>query len=218
MKELGCFVLALSVSCGSSPAPTPPPAPAPIATTKQPGVAPVAVAKPAEPSKPVIPDTAAGHTLAAWLDAFNSGDAARMNELADRYKDPMRRWITDFRERTGGFDLVAIETSEPRSLTFVVKEKASTAQQIGFLRVADGDPAVIEIFTFVAVPPGMTAADIRTEIDADTPTHIFDASARRSTRSTCIPRSRRRWCRHFTSTSSTATTRRSQRGPSSRSC
>ncbi len=113
--------------------------------------------------------------MAAWLDAFNSGDVARMYEFADRYKDPMRRWITSVREQTGGFDAVAIEKSEPRSITFVVKEKASTAQQIGFLRVADGDPAVIESFTFVEVPPGVSAADIRTEIDADTPRRIVDA-------------------------------------------
>ena len=59
-------------------------------------------------AEPVIPDTPAGHTLVAWLDAFNSGDVARMYEFADRYNDPMRRWITDFRERTGGFETVAI--------------------------------------------------------------------------------------------------------------
>lgn len=43
-------------------------------------------------------------------------------------------------------------------------EKASTAEQIGFLRVASGDSPVIESFTLVAIPPGMTAADIRTDI------------------------------------------------------
>lgn len=174
MKRLGCFVLAMLVSCGSSPAPVV----APVAAAKPAAATPVVRAKPAEASKSIIPDTAAGHTMAAWLDAFNSGDVARMDEFADRYKDPMRRWITRLRERTGGFDAVAIQKSEPRSITFVVKEKASTAQQIGFLRVADGDPALIEIFTFVEVPPGMTAADVRTEIDADTPRRIVDATAK----------------------------------------
>ncbi|MEO8700050.1 MAG: S41 family peptidase [Kofleriaceae bacterium] len=168
MKGVACLVAVL-VSCGSSPPPEPPPAAAP------PAVAPVAVAKPAEPTQPIIPDTPAGRTMTAWLDAFNSGDVARMYEFADRHKDPMRAWITNLRERTGGFDPVEIEQSQPRSITLVVKEKTSTAQQIGFLRVADGDPAIMEIFTFVDVPPGMTAADIRTEIDADTPRRIVDA-------------------------------------------
>lgn len=157
MKGLGGFVLAALVSCGSSRAP-----------------APVAVAKPV-PVTRVIPDTAAGHTLAAWLDAFNSGDVPRMYDFVDRYKDPMGRRIANVREETGGFDVVSIEKSEPRSITFVVKEKASTAEQVGFLRVADGEPPVIERFALVAIPPGMTAADIRTEIDARTPARIVDA-------------------------------------------
>jgi hypothetical protein len=155
MRALGCFVLAAAVACGAS---------------RHTG--PVSAAAPA---KPVIPDTAAGHTLAAWLDAFNSGDVARMYELVDRYKDPMGRRIANVREETGGFDVVAIEKSEPRSIAFVVKEKASATQQIGWLRVADGEPAVIESFTLVVIPPGMTAADIRTEIDAKTPARIVDA-------------------------------------------
>ncbi len=146
---MSCIVLAVLVSCGSPRRPT--------------------------PAAPTMPDTAAGRTMAAWLDAFNSGEVARMYAFADRYKDPMRRWITNFREQTGGFDAVAIEHSEPRSITVVVKEKASPAQQIGFLRVTNGDPAVIESFMFVEVPPGMTAADIRPEIDADTPRRIVDA-------------------------------------------
>jgi hypothetical protein len=134
--------------------------------------------KPAEPAKPSIPDTAAGHTLAAWLDAFNSGDAARMKEVVARYKDPMGFRIVNFREETGGFDLVAIEKSEPSSLTFVVKEKASATEQIGWLHVAGSDPAIIESFTLVVIPPGKTAADIRTEIDAATPARIVDAIAK----------------------------------------
>src|ERR1700690_1732213 len=98
MQGLGCLVLAVSVSCGSPR----PPAPAPAAQVAvKPAVAtPVAVAKPPEPSKPVLPDTAAGHTLAAWLDAFNSGDAARMKEVVERYKDPMGFRIVNYREET----------------------------------------------------------------------------------------------------------------------
>jgi hypothetical protein len=167
MKDLGRLLLAVSMSCASSR--PPPPAPAP---------APVAVAKPAAPAKPLIPDTAAGHTLVAWLDAFNSGDAARVQAFVERYKDPQGFRIANFREETGGFDLVAIEKSEPRSIAFVVKEKAGPTQSIGWLRVNDGDPAVIESFTVVQIPPGKTAADIRTEIDAETPARIVDAIAK----------------------------------------
>jgi hypothetical protein len=128
--------------------------------------------------KPVIPDTAAGHTLAAWLDAFNSGDVPRMKDVAVRYKDPMGFRIVNLREETGGYDVVAIEKSEPRNLKFVLQEKASTSQSVVWLSVADGDPAVIETFTVVAIPPGKTAADIRIEIDAETPARIVDGIAK----------------------------------------
>jgi hypothetical protein len=145
--------------------------------------APVAVVpapppKPTEPPKPVIPDTAAGKTMTAWLDAFNSGDAARMKAFVEQYKDPEGDMIVAFREQTGGFDLVAVEKSEPLYVTFVVKEKASPMQAFGWLRVKDGAPGVIDSFTLLAIPPGMTAADMRLDIDAETPKRIVDAIAR----------------------------------------
>jgi hypothetical protein len=112
LKSLGWFVLAISLACGSSRPVTPAAAIAPVAVTKPASAGPVTVVEPAEPTTPVIPDTAAGHTLAAWLDAFNSGDAARMKAFVERYKDPEELRIINNRERTGGFDLVAIEHSE----------------------------------------------------------------------------------------------------------
>jgi len=179
MKGVFCLVLAVLVSCGSSPPKPSTLASAPAVAAKPLAVTPAASRQLAEQTKLMIPDTAAGHTMAAWLDAFNSGDVARMYDFADRYKDPMRRWVTNFRERTGGFDVVSMEESGPRSIAFVVKERVSTAQQIGVLRVADGEPAVIESFTFVAVPQEMTAADIHTEIDAGAPKRIVDAIRKR---------------------------------------
>jgi len=160
VKGLGCLVLAMLVSCGSQ-------APAPAAA-----------AKPVAPAKVVLPDTPAGRTLREWLDAFNSGDAPRMKEVATRLKDPAARRIVNVREETGGFDLVSIEKSEPRSITFVVREKGSGTQQIGWLRVSDTEPAVIDSFLIVAIPPGQTAADIHTEVDAATPARIVEAIAK----------------------------------------
>jgi hypothetical protein len=144
----------------------------------KPASAALAVATPAVAAPPAIPDTAAGRTLAAWLDAFNSGDAARMKAFVERYNDPEELRIINNRERTGGFDLVTIEHSEPRSITFVVQEKATATPTIGWLRVADGDPALIESFTVVPIPSGKTAADIHPEIDAATTARIVDAAAK----------------------------------------
>ena len=41
---------------------------------------------PARSQQVSIPDTPAGHVLAAWLDAFNSGDRARMSAYRETYE------------------------------------------------------------------------------------------------------------------------------------
>src|SRR5437667_442842 len=52
---------------------------------------------------PVIPDTPAGHTLHAWLDAFNSGDRARIQAYVATYDlTQSADGTVAFRERSGG--------------------------------------------------------------------------------------------------------------------
>jgi hypothetical protein len=64
-------------------------------------------------SGPAIPDTPAGHTLGAWLAAFNSGDRASI-ESFDKAHAP---WLTldramDLRASTGGYQLLSIKESD----------------------------------------------------------------------------------------------------------
>lgn len=115
--------------------------------------------------------------MSAWLEAFNGGDKAQLDEFATRYKFPEPDQLVPFRTMTGGFDLVSIENSERLALSFVVKEKNSPTTAIGWLRVKDADPAVIDKFDLLAIPPDMTAADIHIEIDAATRTSVVDAVA-----------------------------------------
>ena len=60
-------------------------------------------------SAPPIPNTPAGHALGAWLDAFNSGDRARI-EAFDESHTPW--WTVERamaqRARTGGYELLSI--------------------------------------------------------------------------------------------------------------
>src|SRR5262249_12715680 len=51
---------------------------------------------------PAVPDTPAGHALQAWLDVFNSGDRARIQDFVTKYDpaDSVEETI-DFREHTG---------------------------------------------------------------------------------------------------------------------
>src|SRR6187402_2171949 len=81
-----------------------------------------------------IPDTAAGRVLAAWLEAFNSGDQARFGDYQQKY-EPAPDLPPDaamaFRARTGGFDLVGIHKSEPLHIEYLVKERASDTRALG---------------------------------------------------------------------------------------
>ncbi len=70
------------------------------------------------------PDTPAGRTLAAWLEAFNSADRAKLKAFLEVHAP--KRQVEDeleFREETGGFELIRIVKSEPTALTAVVKAR-----------------------------------------------------------------------------------------------
>jgi retinol-binding protein 3 len=129
------------------------------------------------PQSPAIPDTPAGHTLQAWLEAFNSGDRARIQAYVEKY-DPTGsadRTAT-FRAQTGGFDLVTIDKSERLHLEFTVKEKASATTAAGALDVKDTDPAGVAHFSLRAIPAGMAAADMHLKIDAATRARVIDGA------------------------------------------
>lgn len=120
-------------------------------------------------AQPAIPETPAGRTLKAWLEAFNSGDRAQMEAYIQKF-DPSRQLDNEmsFRSQTGGFDLLSISKSERTHIEFRVKEKAGPTTALGRLDVKDADPAEVVKFGVRAIPPGVTDADFN-----------IDAAARR---------------------------------------
>src|SRR5687767_2276384 len=59
----------------------------------------------------------AREALAAYLDAFNSADPARLEQFRARYGyDREVADVLELREYTGGFDLIRIERETPTSL------------------------------------------------------------------------------------------------------
>ena len=68
---------------------------------------------------PAIPDTPAGHTLRAWLEAFNSGDRGRIQAYLAKY-EPTKSLDgqVNFRNQTGGFELVRIDKSDRLQIEF----------------------------------------------------------------------------------------------------
>src|SRR5213080_1053592 len=95
-------------------------------------------------AQPALPDTPAGRTLKAWLEAFNSGDRARMEAYLQKF-DPARPIDNqmNFRNQTGGFDLLSIDQSERTHIQFRVKEKAGPTTAVRRLDVKDADPAEV---------------------------------------------------------------------------
>lgn len=114
-----------------------------------------------------IPDTPAGRVLAAWLEAFNSGDQTRISAYQQEYEpapDLPLDVVLAFRARTGGFDLVGIHKSEQRRIEFLVKERASATRGIGRFDVTPSDPPKVTTSGLRTIPSG--AAVIGFEIDA----------------------------------------------------
>jgi len=126
---------------------------------------------------PAIPDTPAGRTFKAWLEAFNSADRAQLEAYLHKY-DPSKPVDNEmnFRGMTGGFDLVQILKSEPLRLEFLVKEHRSETQAIGKLEVKDGDPAQVASLGLRAIPPGTKLSDLNFKIDAATRTRVMDGA------------------------------------------
>ncbi len=123
-----------------------------------------------------IPATPAGQTLQAWLDAFNGGDRAKIENYI-KTMDPTQTMdsMLGFGKQTGGFDLVSIESSEPLLITFKVKEKASPTVAFGSLQLKATQPAVVDTLSLRAVSPGVAIENIK--LDAAERQRVIDGVA-----------------------------------------
>ncbi len=107
-----------------------------------------------------IPNTPAGSALRAWLDAYNSGDSARAAAFLRTYQVdfPIRNSF-NFRQMTGGFELVSVEVSEPRHVEFFLRPRNTPAMiAYGMLDVAAGSPTNISGNAFPLGPNVATEA------------------------------------------------------------
>jgi retinol-binding protein 3 len=122
-----------------------------------------------------IPDTPAGHMLSMWLEAFNTGDRARMEAFASAHAPtlPIEGGMRIFAD-TGGFDIVEIEKSEETRVIFRAKWKTGSAEDIGTLALKEQDPAVIAALWFQTVPSGANWEDVH--LDAASRGRVIDAA------------------------------------------
>jgi hypothetical protein len=119
-----------------------------------------------------MPDTPAGRTLAALLDAFNSGNRERMEAYYKQY-EPTKSVASQmpFRERTGGIELLKIQTSDRLFIEYLVKERNSETRALARLEVSDTNPPVVTSFQFSALPNGVTTGSFK--IDAATRARVI---------------------------------------------
>src|SRR5581483_8419040 len=138
---------------------------------------------------PATPQTPAGQTLRVWLDAFNSGDRARIQDYIVKY-DPVRSLDNELnlRNQSGGYELISIDKNDRLSIEFIVREKKQRSNSLdgsllsvfGKITVKDvakdTDPAPVVAFALRIIPRGMTAADMNPKIDAATRAQVIEAA------------------------------------------
>ena len=106
-------------------------------------------------AEPSIPATPAGRALAAWLEAFNSGDRARIDLFLKTYSpSPAQDALTSaqFRGQSGGVNLIAITRSEKYLIGFRVQEKSQPAILFGRIEVTASKTPAIQNFILRPVP------------------------------------------------------------------
>jgi hypothetical protein len=109
---------------------------------------------------PAIPDTPAGRALSAWLDAFNSGERAKLEAYIKKY-DPSENvgGMMALHDRTGGFELLSVDSSLALHITFRIREKHSSAEALGSLRVKGASSGQVIKLWLGAASPGAIASE-----------------------------------------------------------
>lgn len=126
------------------------------------------------------PDTPAGRTLHAFLDAFNSGDHDRIAAYVKEF-DPENNadGLASFSGETGGFTLVSIVQSKPDRLSFMVRGRGDHLDAYGVLQLASITPPKVKRMTIRAIPPGGKVDDI--QLDGTLRQKTIDAISERLT-------------------------------------
>jgi hypothetical protein len=91
--------------------------------------------------------------FAAWLEAFNTGDRTRISQfLESNYPSMKLDMQMNFRERTGGLELRALEQATATTLTGLVQERDSDQFGRFTVEVEPAEPHRITRFPISAIP------------------------------------------------------------------
>jgi D-alanyl-D-alanine carboxypeptidase len=108
-------------------------------------------------ASPELPSTPAGKVLAGYLEALNSGNKDKLETFIKAHRpdrpDALDRML-DLRWNTGGFDLYAVESSQPLNIQAVLHEREGNGTYNRMsVTVSDGEPAVITKISLVVITP-----------------------------------------------------------------
>ncbi len=124
-----------------------------------------------------LPDTAAAKVLHAWLDAFNSGNTAKLEAYTKTFdpENAMTRYVdAGFSRHTGGFELLSATTPELGLIRFHVKEKNSPTEGMGSMRVKGSEHPTVAAFHMNPVPPGVVIHEVT--LDAARRRRVIDGA------------------------------------------
>jgi CubicO group peptidase (beta-lactamase class C family) len=116
-----------------------------------------------------FPDTPASRQFTAWLEAFNSGDRAKLLEFLQK-NNPSRAGDIDgemgFRRMTGGFEFKKAEESTATKFAGIVKERDSDTFARFALEVEAAEPHQIKSMDLRQIPIPREFAQPRMSQDA----------------------------------------------------
>src|SRR4051812_10367275 len=116
-------------------------------------------------AEPAIPLTPAGRVLAAWMEAFNSGDRARIDLFLKTYTPPRTELMSaQFRGQSGGVSLLAVTRDEKYTVAFRLQEKSEPIILYGKLEVTASKAPTIQNFSLHPVPKGAVIEDIQLDV------------------------------------------------------
>ena len=129
---------------------------------------------------PAIPDSPAGRTLTAFLDAFNSGDRGKLDAYVKTYgsKESVDD-LSGFGAQVGTFTVLSILESKPGYISFRAKESSDNREVFGMLLLASTAPPKVKDWTVRLMPVGASIANA--PLDAAARQRVLDAIAAKFT-------------------------------------
>ena len=126
-------------------------------------------------AEPAIPSTPAGRVLGAWLEAFNSGDRAKIDVFLKTFALRLEQTAVtsaQFRGQSGGVTLISITRSERYIIGFRVQEKAQATLLYGRIEVTAAKEPSVQKFVLRAVPREAVLDEI--QLDAEVRRQTID--------------------------------------------